>query len=850
MDAITIGAVLLAIVGGAAGQVGGQLWVGVEKLVRRPFSRGREDSNGGDGVSELTALKRAPDDEDKAVALGEALLARAETDVAFRRALEGWWEQAAVIRSRQGPANNTMSVRTNYGVILQGDFRGAKIDLTVRAPAAGSVALAQLPPPVTGFTGRAIELGMVMGVLDPAGTAGAVVVSAVTGLAGIGKTALAIEAGHAARNRGWSRGGELFINLHGYDERPVEPAQALDALLRALGVDEEHIPAGAEARAGLYRSALAQISEPVLVIADNASSEAQVRLLLPGAGPHRMVVTSRHTLADLGARLLDVSILDEATGAALLDAALRAARPNDRRISGDLEAAGRLAGICGGLPLALQITAALLKSDPAIGVDELADELDVERQRLERLQYDDGSGAGGLSVTAAFEMSYRRLDRNSALMFRLMPIDPGADISIAAAAILADLSVAEGRGLLAALVRAHLVETAPGGPDRWRMHDLVRLYAQRLSDMRADADRREEARDRLLSYYLHLAEVAQQSLRGLPSLRIAEDFTGRDAALAWLDAERQNLVAAVTMAANTGRDHVAIRLTTALAEYFDLRRRFDDMLGTATVCLDIARGLGDRVSEGKALRILGIGLWRVRRYEEAVTTHKNAAAIFRESGDRYDEGRALTDLGIALREVQRFEEAISAHQDAATIFQEAGDRRYEGIALNNLGIVLRQVGRLEEAIAAGQASATIFGETGSRHDEGSVLGSLGRALRQVRRLEEGITAHRNAVTIFQETGDRVAEGRALSDLGSALRQAAQFDEAIISYKNAVAIFREAGDRRYEGITLNHLGNALRETERFDEAIIAHRDAVAVLRTTDDQQAEGEALRDLEVALRQ
>jgi hypothetical protein len=115
MDAITIGAVLLAIVGGAAGQVGGQLWVGVEKLVRRPFSRGREDSNGGDGVSELTALKRAPDDEDKALALGEALLARAETDVAFRRALEGWWEQAAVIRSRQGPANNSMSVRTNYG---------------------------------------------------------------------------------------------------------------------------------------------------------------------------------------------------------------------------------------------------------------------------------------------------------------------------------------------------------------------------------------------------------------------------------------------------------------------------------------------------------------------------------------------------------------------------------------------------------------------------------------------------------------------------------------------------------------------------------------------------------------
>ena len=777
-------------------------------------------------------------------------MARAESDEAFRQALEAWWEDAAVIRSQQSSVINKMSVNTNYGVILQGDFRGAKIDLTVRVPAPGSVALAQLPPPVTGFIGREIELGMIMGVLDPAGTAGAVVVSAVAGLAGIGKTALAVQAGHTARSRGWCRGGELFIDLHGYDERPVEPAQALDALLRALGVDERRIPPGSEARAGLYRSVLAQLREPVLVIADNASSEAQVRLLLPGAGPHRMVVTSRHTLADLGARLLDVTILDKNTGVALLDAALRAARPDDQRISSDLNAAGRLADICGGLPLALQITAALLKADPAMGVGQLVNELTVERQRLERLQYDDGSSAGGPSVTAAFEMSYRRLDRNSALMFRLLPIDPSADLSTDTAAILADLPTIEARDVLAALVRAHLVEAAPGRPDRWRTHDLVRLYARRLSDVRAGSDRREEARDRLLNYYLQHAEEAQQNLRTLPGMLAVEDFTDHEAALAWLDSERQNLVAAVTMAANTGRDQIAIRLTTALAEYLDLRRRFDDLLGTATVSLDIARSIGDRVSEGRALRILGIGLWRVRRFEEAITTHKNAAEIFRETGYRYDEGRALTDLGIALREVRRFEEAISAHQDAATIFREASDRRYEGIALNNLGNVLRQVGQFEEAIVACQGAATIFRETGTRHNEGSALGSLGRALRQVGRLEEGIIAHRKAVTIFRETDDRVAEGRALSDLGNALRELGKFDDAVVAYENAVAIFQEAGDRRYEGIAVNDLGNALGQAKRFEEAISALRDAVAILRTTGDQQAEGGALRDLELALRQ
>ena len=222
-----------------------------------------------------------------------------------------------------GETRNTISGGTYYGPVLQGR------DLTVRAAASAPVALAQLPPLVAGFTGRETELAMMTGLLDPGGAAGAVVVSAVAGLAGVGKTALAVQAGHAARERGWFRGGVLFIDLHGYDPRPVEPGQALDALLRALGVAAEHIPPGAEARAGLYRSVLAQISEPVLVIADNASSEAQVRPLLPGAGPHRVVVTSRHTLGSLDARLLDVTVLDDAAGVALLDAALHAARPDD-----------------------------------------------------------------------------------------------------------------------------------------------------------------------------------------------------------------------------------------------------------------------------------------------------------------------------------------------------------------------------------------------------------------------------------------------------------------------------------------------------------------------------------------
>jgi hypothetical protein len=315
-----------------------------------------------------------------------------------------------------------------------------------------------------------------------AGPPGPVVISAVAGMAGVGKTSLAIQAGHTARNKGWLGGGILFVDLHGYDNAPVEPTQALDALLRALGVPAEHIPPGVDERSALYRSVLAQIADPVLLILDNSSSEAQIKPLLIGAGSHKLVVTSRQTLAGLGARLVEVTVLDEPGAIELLDTLLRSARPDDRRIGGDQKAARPLAAACGGLPLALQITAALLIADPALSVSALADDLAVESERLERLRYDNGSGTDAPSIASAFELSYRRLDETQARLFRLLPVVTGPDVSTATAGVLADMPVSNARQVLGALARAHLIEVAPGTSSRWRMHDLVRLYAQRLPE--------------------------------------------------------------------------------------------------------------------------------------------------------------------------------------------------------------------------------------------------------------------------------------------------------------------------------------------------------------------------------
>jgi hypothetical protein len=330
-------------------------------------------------------------------------------------------------------------------------------------------------------------------------------------------------------------------------------------------------------------------------------------------------------------------------GVELLERALRTARQDDDRITSDPQAAVALAQLCGGLPLALQIAAALLKADPGRSVGELAGELTDERARLEGLRYDDGSDAASSSVETAFALSYRRLDETAAWVFRVLSVNPGPDMAVASAAILADLPLGKVRRVLAGLARAHLVETAPGAA-RWQMHDLLRLYADRL----IDSDARELARNRLLDYYMGKAAAADEHLLALPGMAVPQDFTGRADALAWFDAERPNLVAAIGVAAATGRGQIAHYLPLQLRAFFSWRRHFDDWLATGTVSLDTARLLEDLKGQAVALSSLGIALAELRRFEEAITAHQEAVAIFRDMGDRYGEGTALGNLARTL----------------------------------------------------------------------------------------------------------------------------------------------------------------------------------------------------------
>jgi tetratricopeptide (TPR) repeat protein len=731
----------------------------------------------------------------------------------------------------RGWTRNEISGGIFFSAVVQGR------DITVVLPPKVHPALAGLPDASKVFTGRETDLKQLVDLLDPDNPETAVVrVSAVGGLGGVGKTELVLQAAHAALRNGWFPGGVLFVDVFGYDpQRRVEAGTALEGMLRAAGVPGEHIPAEVQDRSRLFSSVMAAYAgegRPVLVVVDNVSSSVQARPLLPAGG--KAVVTSRHTLADLDARLLELEVLTPRAGVALLADQLRLARgAADTRVADHPDDALSIARLCAGLPLALRVVAALLAAQPARLLSSMAAELQDARTRLDELSF---TGADGeVAVRSAFDLSYRQLDPQRARTFRLLVFNPGPEISTEAASALAALDQRTIRRHLEELTRAHLIE--PGSSyGRWRMHDLVRLYAAQQSQTEADDDWA-EALTRLLLYYLNTTRAAVSYLNPTVTHSAGERFPDRTHALAWLDAEYPNLT---TIARLDMFSEVAADLTLDLWRFFELRRYFADWITLTTRALQIARQLHDRPREAAALVSLGGALRQVRRFEEAIVVCQDAAAIRRETGDQPGEGIALNNLAAAQALAGRFEDAITTHRHAAAIFRETGDRHRQGIALNNLGTALITAKRFEEAIIVERDAAAIFRETGDRHGEGGALTNLGNTLLKVRRLEEAITALRDAATAYRESDDRHSEGEVLTSLGNALWRAGQWEEAITPFRDAAQRFHETGDRHNEGKALGLLGVVLGQG-RLEEAITALRNAAQLFHESGDQRNEADTL---------
>lgn len=619
-------------------------------------------------------------------------------------------------------------------------------------------------------------------------------------MGGIGKTALAVEAAHRARSRGWFPGGTLFVDLRGYDDDPVTADQAVLALLDALGVRDRDLPPTAERQYDAYRVLLAERRDRMLLILDNASDPSQYVPLLPGTDRHRVLITSRDRPDALPVRLIDLETLDPDDSVALVTRALHGTDERDERPGREPAALRELADLCGHLPLALQIAAGMLRRrryrDIASVVTEIRDAGDTAAV------LDHGSpGADlygrSLVLRPVLETSYRRLPPDQARLLRLLCLAPGAETGTEAVAALADLATESVLPLLEDLAATHLVAPVRGGSGaapgvRWRLHDLVRGFG--ASVVAGNARLRKEgeaARERVLDFYWRWANAADDRLRWLPGMEEPERFGERGEALAWLDGERAGLVAAVEWGREDRFASAAVALAQCLGEYLLWRRHFDDWITVAEAAREAAHLAGYRLGEAIAWDHLGLALTSAGRAEEAIHAHTQARDLYQTAEDRHSEATVWSNLGTALWNAGRVEEAIDAYARARDLLQAAGDRHSEASAWDGLGLALRKAGRVEEAIHAHTRARDLCQTAEDRHREASAWNNLGIALREAGRVEEAIEAYGKSLGLRREFEDWYGEGQTLHGLALAHQAAQRPAEARTAYLQAADAFARA-----------------------------------------------------------
>ncbi|QKW01699.1 tetratricopeptide repeat protein [Streptomyces sp. NA02536] len=679
-------------------------------------------------------------------------------------------------------------------------------------------ALDALPDLPAEFTGRDEDLAPLLDLLAPDSSAGRPV-AVVAGMGGVGKTTLAHAIGHGVLKRAWFT-GVLLVDLRGYDPQPVQPEQSLDALLRRLGVPAEHIPPTAPDREVFYRSHLADRArkgERLLVIADNASSAAQVKPLLPPA-PHGMIATSRKALPGIG-RPRSLHQLQPEDAVALLDLALREANPDDQRVEQDQEAAERVAVACGCLPLALHIVAALLVQDPGQPLAERAEYLTAGGGRL------DSINDGERDLRTVFDQTLDSLLPQQQDLFRTLSLNAGPDISTPAAAALTHQTETAIENQLSQLAAAHLIiRSAIRG--RWHMHDLLRDYAEEnkqrhLENNRTARRKYGQARQRLADHYVKWVESARTHIDFSKQLHPSPGFGDWEEALQWMDKERANLIATAHFEAPS---EASARICFALTEYLQYRELHHDALAVSALSLDSLRALKDRRNEPGAWSNLGYALWQLHRYDEALDAHTTARTLHEQSGDTRGQAVAWDNIGNALRRLHRYDEALDAHTTARTLHEQTGDILGQAVTWDNVGNVLEALHRYDEALDAHTTARTLHEQTGDTHGQAVTWSNVGNALEALHRYDEALDAHTTARTLHEQTGNTRGQAAAWNNTGDALRQLHRYDEALDAHTTARTLHEQTGNTRGQAVTWDNVGIVLEALHRYDEAFDAHTTA--------------------------
>jgi DNA-binding SARP family transcriptional activator len=668
--------------------------------------------------------------------------------------------------------------------------RTTEVTGAARRPAIGVPR--QLPATVGDFVGRSAELQALTAMLDDAGARGpgTVVISAVSGTAGVGKTALVLHWAHQIADR--FDDGQLHVNLRGFDASgsPATPAAAIRGFLDALGVAAERIPASAEAQAGLYRSLL--VGRRMLIVLDNARDEQQVRPLLPASPGSLVLITSRSQLSGLGAadgaRLLTLNVLTHAEAVQLL-----ATRLGTARAAGEPGAVDRIAARCACLPLALAVAAARAAARPGFPLAALAAELADSADRLDALD----AGDPGSSVRAVFSWSLRQLSGEAARMFLLLGIHPGPDISVPAAASLAAIAEADARHLLRELARANLIdEHVPG---RYAFHDLLRAYAAEQAH-HADSDNfRREATRRVLDHYLHTAAratlllIPAKELVDLPPPRpgvAAGQAADYPEALAWFGEEHQVLLASVAFAAGYGFDTHAWQLPWAMAPFLRIRGHWQEWAATQRMALAAATRLGDTAAQALSGRLLANACLELGDPDQARDHYTSSLTLYQRLGNRLGEAKTHQSLGVLAERQGRYADALQQAEQALSLYQPIGDKASEAQTLNAVGLYHGMLGDYQQARAFCRQALTLAEENGDRRTEGAAWDSLGYAEHLLGNLAEAAACYQRALSLYREAHDRFLEADTLTHLGDTSHAAGELAQAREAWQQALAILED------------------------------------------------------------
>jgi DNA-binding SARP family transcriptional activator/tetratricopeptide (TPR) repeat protein len=645
---------------------------------------------------------------------------------------------------------------------------------TVRAP---TPTPRQLPAPPRGFAGRTPELKALDKVADEPG--GTVVISAISGTAGVGKTALAVYWAHSAADR--FPDGQLYVNLRGFDASgpALDPAEVVRGFLDALGVPAERIPASDAAQVGLYRTLV--VGQRLLLVLDNARDVEQVRPLLPGSPGCVVVVTSRRQLTgllvDVGAHPLHLDVLSVTEARDLLEARL-----GWGRVAAEPDAADEIIARCARLPLALSIVAARAESHPHFPLAALARELGEARSTL----YSDP----GTDLRTVFSWSYQALGPEAARLFRLLGRHGGPDISAPAAASLAGLPPAQVAPLLVELTNGNLLtEHRPG---RYSFHDLLRRYA-------ADLESGSEPVRRVLDHYLHTAHPAARLLNpGLDPIPVGppapgvtpEHLTDAAQALSWLTVEHAVLQGAVQQAAVAGFDAHTCQLAFAVDTFLSRRGHWHELAANGRAALPAARRLGDRVAEARALRMLARADIRLGLLDDAHARLRQALELYAQAGQQGGLCHTHTDLALLWERRGRHDVALEHAELAELVARGVGNDHWLGVALNLVGWYCTHVGDYARAVNACQQALALHEALDNRFSQAATLDSLGYAHHHLGQFRDAIDCYRRALDLLSENGDLAGEAEALTHLGETHRAAGDPAAARTAWQRALDILTE------------------------------------------------------------